>query len=248
VLFESAKDHLKLREFTPDQVLERQVARAMRATSDRLSAVKPVGATAAEFLTAIASSDPVPGGGSVSAYAGALAAALTRMVAGLTIGRKKYVAVEPEMTVVAANAESLADRLSALVDRDAEAYASVSAAYKLPKDSDAAVKLRDEAITKSLLGAAEVPLETARLCAEAAELASTVAAKGNSNAITDAGVAAMLAEVGCRGAAYNVRVNVMSLSDRSLGAHLEADAKALVTLAESHAKEACARVERALSS
>ena len=248
VLFDSAKDHLKLREFTPDQVLERQVARAMRATSDRLTAVKPVGATAGEFLTAIASSDPVPGGGSVSAYAGALAAALTRMVAGLTIGRKKYVAVEPEMTVVAANAEDLADRLSALVEKDAEAYAAVSSAYKLPKDSDAAVKARDEAITKSLLGAAEVPLETARLCAQAAELAATVAAKGNSNAITDAGVAAMLAEAGCRGAAYNVRVNVMSLSDRSLGAHLEAEAKALVASAGLHAKEACAQVERALSS
>ena len=134
------------------------------------------------------------------------------------------------------------------MEKDSEAYAAVSAAYKLPKDSDTAVKARDEAITKSLLGAAEVPLETARLCAQAAELAATVAAKGNSNAITDAGVAAMLAEAGCRGAAYNVRVNVMSLSDRSLGAHLEAEAMSLVALAESNAKEACAQVERALSS
>jgi len=247
VLFSGAKDHLKLKAFTPDQVLERQVARAMRATTE-LTAVKPVASTAGEFLHAIASSDPVPGGGSVSAYAGALSAALTRMVAGLTIGRKKYVAVEPEMTVVAANAESLADRLSALVEKDADAYAAVSAAYKLPKDSDVAAKVRDEAITNSLLGAAEVPLETARLCAQAAELAVTVAAKGNSNAITDAGVAAMLAEAGCRGAAYNVRVNVTSLSDRSLGAHLENEAKSIVESAALHAKEACALVERALSS
>jgi glutamate formiminotransferase / formiminotetrahydrofolate cyclodeaminase len=247
VLFSAAKDHLRLKAFTPDQILERQVARAMRATAE-VTAVKPVATTAGEFLEAIASSDPVPGGGSVSAYAGALSAALTRMVAGLTIGRKKYVAVEPEMTVVAANAENLADRLSALVAKDADAYAAVSAAYKLPKDSDVAAKARDEAITQSLLGAAEVPLETARLCAQAAELAATVAAKGNSNAITDAGVAAMLAEAGCRGAAYNVRVNVTSLSDRSLGAHLEHDAKSIVESAALHAKEACALVERALSS
>src|SRR6185503_16419908 len=120
VLFDSAKDHLKLREFTPDQVLERQVARAMRASS--LESQLSSSSTAADFLKDVASSDPVPGGGSVSAYAGALAAALTRMVAGLTIGKKKYAAVEPEMTVVAAAADSLAASLAALVDRDAEAY------------------------------------------------------------------------------------------------------------------------------
>lgn len=241
VLFEGAKDHLALRDFTPDQVLERQVARAMRA-----SAVGTPGASSAtptDFLAAISSSDPVPGGGSVSAYAGALAAALVRMVAGLTVGKKKYAAVEPEMTVVAASADSVAHSLSELVDRDADAYAAVSAAYKLPKDSPE----RSEQITNALLGAAEVPLETARLCAQAAELAATVAAKGNSNAVTDAGVAALLASAGCKGAAYNVRINVGSLSDRSLGAHLEAEANELVTIAAKYADEACGFVERALS-
>jgi len=241
VLFEASKDHLKLREFTPDQVLERQVARAMRAAEVDASATST--AAPADFLAAIASSDPVPGGGSVSAYAGALSAALVRMVAGLTIGKKKYLAVEPEMTVVAASADSLAVSLSKLVDRDADAYAQVSAAYKIPKDSPD----RNESITKALLGAAAVPLETARLCAQAAELAATVAAKGNSNAVTDAGVAALLASAGCRGAAYNVRINVASLTDRSPGAHLEAEANELVTIAAKHAEEASACVERALS-
>ena len=245
VLFESAKDHLKLREFTPDQVLERQVARAMRATAET-PALTRNSATAGEFLHAIASSDPVPGGGSVSAYAGALASALIRMVAGLTIGRKKYAAVEPEMTIIAANAEALADSLSRLVERDADAYAAVSAAYKLPKEPETAAGGRNEAITKALLGAAEVPLETARLCAQAAELASHVAAKGNSNALTDAGVAALLASAGCKGASYNVRINVASLTDRSLGAHLEREAVELVATAEKHAGDACAAVERAM--
>ena len=245
VLFDSAKDHLKLREFTSDQVLERQVARAMRASSDAAPSTTAA-TTAGEFLQAIASSDPVPGGGSVSAYAGALAAALVRMVAGLTIGRKKYTAVEPEMTLVAANAESLADSLSQLVERDAEAYAAVSAAYKLPKEPESAATTRSEEITAALLGAADVPLETARLCAQAAALASTVAAKGNSNAITDAGVAALLASAGCRGAAYNVRINVASLSDKSLGAHLEREARELVSAAEAHAADATAAVERAM--
>jgi glutamate formiminotransferase/formiminotetrahydrofolate cyclodeaminase len=242
VLLDASKDHLKLRDFTPDQVLERQVARAMRAAELETPAASS--ATPTGFLAAIASSDPVPGGGSVSAYAGALSAALIRMVTGLTIGKKKYVAVEREMTVVAANADSLVNSLARLVDRDADAYAQVSAAYKLPKDSAD----RDGAITKALLGAAEVPLETARLCAQAAELAATVAARGNTNAVTDSGVAALLASAGCRGAAYNVRINIASLSDRSVGAHLKAEAETLVTMAEKHAEEACGFVERALES
>lgn len=253
VLFEASKNHLKLQQFTPDQVLERQVARAMRSSSDLASDVASPHAsatsltTAGDFLKAVASSDPVPGGGSVAAYAGALSAALTRMVAGLTIGRKKYAAVEPEMTVLADNAEKLSEALSRLVDRDAEAYTAVSAAYKLAKEPDDAAAARAAAIEKALLGAAEVPLETARLCALAAALAVTVAVKGNSNAITDAGVAALLAEAGCRGAAYNVRVNISSLTDRSAGSRLEGEAVELVAAAALAAETACAAVEKALT-
>jgi glutamate formiminotransferase/formiminotetrahydrofolate cyclodeaminase len=253
VLFDAAKSHLKLDQFTPDQVLERQVARAMRASSELAPneasphAPETSRTTATDFLEAVASSNPVPGGGSVAAYAGALAAALIRMVAGLTLGRKKYAAVESEMTVVAGNAHALAEALSRLVERDAEAYAAVSAAYKLPKESEADAAKRSAAINESLLGAAEVPLETARLCAQAASLAAAVAGKGNSNAITDAGVAALLAEAGCRGAAYNVRVNVASLADRAAGAPLEKEAQDLVLAASQAAREACDAVEKSLA-
>jgi len=253
VLFEASKNYLKLAQFSPDQVLERQVARAMRASAEP----PPPGASPhapdtepsapTDFLEAVASSDPVPGGGSVAAYVGALSAALTRMVAGLTIGRKKYEAVESEMTLVAANADTLKQALAELVDRDAAAYSAVSAAYKLPRDSDAAARARDEAITAALLGAAEVPLETARLCAETCELAAAVAGKGNSSAITDAGVAALLAEAGCRGAIYNVRVNLNALADRSRGSHLEAEAGELIARVERAAAETAASVERALN-
>lgn len=249
VLFDAAKSHLRLEQFTPDQVLERQVARAMRAPEDLAAtgasrhAPETSRTTATGFLEAVASSDPVPGGGSVAAYAGALAAALIRMVAGLTLGRKKYAAVESEMTVLAGNAHKLLEALSRLVERDAAAYAAVSAAYKLPRD-DAS---RADAIERALLGAAEVPLETARLCAEAAALAANVAGKGNSNAITDAGVAALLAEAGCRGAAYNVRVNIISLADRASGAHLGEEAASLVEAAAASAEEASAAVEKALA-
>jgi formiminotetrahydrofolate cyclodeaminase len=199
--------------------------------------------TATDFVEAVASADPVPGGGSVAAYAGALSAALIRMVAGLTLGRKKYAAVESEMTVIAGNAHALAEALSRLVERDAQAYAAVAAAYKIPKDAES----RNDAIQTALLGAAEVPLETARLCAQAAALAAAVAAKGNSNAVTDAGVAALLAEAGCRGADYNVRVDVGSITDRTRGAALAAQAAELVRAAAQSAKEACAEVESGLT-
>ncbi|MBA3340569.1 MAG: glutamate formimidoyltransferase [Gemmatimonadaceae bacterium] len=252
VLLEASKHYLKLAQYTPDQVLERQVSRAMRASGVTASSEVTLGATPTaasstnDFLAAVASSDPVPGGGSVAAYAGALAASLIRMVAGLTIGRKKYVAVEAEMAVVAANAERLAKSLRELVDRDAAAYAAVSAAYKMPKDTSDAVAARDHAITDALFGAAEVPLDTARLCAESAELAAVVATKGNSNAMTDAGLAALLAEAGAKGAAYNVLVNVNSLADRSRGVRLAKKADALVTRAAAAASEATNAVDRAL--
>jgi glutamate formiminotransferase/formiminotetrahydrofolate cyclodeaminase len=169
------------------------------------------------------------------------------MVAGLTIGKKKYAAVESEMAAVADSADALTRELSRLVERDAAAYALVSGAYKLPKGNEAADAARSEAITKALLGAAEVPLETARLCVSVAELAARVAEKGNTNAVTDAGVAALLAEAACKGAAWNVRVNVASLSDRSAGAQLEREAIDLVAAASHAAAEAAAIVEKSVA-
>src|SRR5204863_565639 len=102
----------------------------------------------------------VPGGGSVAAHAGALGAALAQMVAGLTIGKKKYAAVDAEMKEAALKAAALGNRLSTLVKRDADAYAQVSEAYKLPKEPADAAARRTEAVTNALLKAAEAPLET----------------------------------------------------------------------------------------
>ena len=127
------------------------------------------------------------------------------MVAGLTIGRKKYVAVEADMKELATKAITLGKKLSALVKEDADSYALVSAAYKMPKENPEQVAARDAAIQSALVKAAEVPLETARACVAVAKLAATCAQKGNSNAVSDAGVAALLAEAACKGAAYNVR-------------------------------------------
>jgi glutamate formiminotransferase/formiminotetrahydrofolate cyclodeaminase len=236
VLFDTAVSHLQLTKFTPAQVLDRQVR-----------AVTGGGESVSGFVASVASSNPVPGGGSVAAHAGALGAALAQMVAGLTIGKKKYAAVDAEMKEAALKAAALGNQLAALVKRDADAYAHVSEAYKLPKEPADAAARRSEAVTNALLKAAEVPLETARAAAEVAQLAAMVAEKGNSNAVTDAGVAALLAHAAAKGAAYNVRVNIQSMDDKSKGQHLSREAEQLVKKASEYAEQATASVERALS-
>ena len=236
VLFDAAASHLQLRQFTPKQVLERQVREVMSG-----------GESVSGFVASVASSNPVPGGGSVAAHAGALAAALAQMVAGLTIGKKKYAGVDAEMKEAALKAVSLGNTLASLVKRDAEAYSLVSEAYKLPKEPADAAARRSEAVTNALLKAAEVPLETARASVEVAQIAALVAEKGNTNAVTDAGVAALLAQAACKGAAYNVRVNVQALDDKSKGETLAREAERLVKKSGELAERATSAVERALS-
>jgi glutamate formiminotransferase/formiminotetrahydrofolate cyclodeaminase len=217
VLFEAAARHIRLKNFTPDMVLERKVRTAI-AGGESLSG----------FVGSVASPSPTPGGGSVAAHAGALGAALAQMVAGLTMGKKKYAAVDAEMREIAVRAAGLGNTLSALVARDASAYAIVAAAYKLPSETPEQQAAKTAQVDDALMHAAEVPLETARACAAVAQLAMAVAERGNTNAASDAGVAALMAQAGCIGAAYNVRINVIALSDPSRGAALASEASALV--------------------
>ena len=228
VLVDAAVDHLQLRQFTVGQILERQVRETMSG-----------GQSVTSFVASVASAEPVPGGGSVAAHAGALAAAYFFFP---TVSPATICA-----SAAALEAVSLGNRLAALVKRDAEAYSKVSAAYKLAREPADAARHRTETITTALLAAAEVPLETARCCAEVARLAAVVAEKGNSNALTDAGVAALLADAGCRGAVYNVRVNVQALEDRSKGSALERDASELVREVGELTKKTTSIVERALT-
>ena len=138
------------------------------------------------------------------------------------------------------------NELSSLAQRDADAYGKVSAAYKLPGEGDEAARTKAAAVRDALLGAADVPLETARACAKVAELAARVAEQGNQNAVSDAGVAALLADAACRGAAYNVRINVAALENRADGAPLVDEAKRLVAQTAELAKRATDRVEAAI--
>jgi glutamate formiminotransferase/formiminotetrahydrofolate cyclodeaminase len=227
--------HIQLQRFTNEQLLEHRI-RAVLTPSPTLSS----------FRGAVAAASPTPGGGSVVAHVGALAAALAQMVAGLTVGRAKYAAVEGPMRDVIRDATALGSTLAALVDTDANAYGAVVAAYKLPKDPAAAAEVRRAAIAEAILGAAVVPLETARACAQVADLAAIVATNGNQNAASDAGVAALLAEAAARGAAYNVRINVAALADPARGQALAAEAQRLVESAQQARERAVAQVEKAL--
>ena len=234
-LFEAAARHVQLRNFTPEMVLEHKVRTAISG-----------GESVSGFIASVASNKPTPGGGSVVAHAGALAAALAQMVAALTIGKKKYASVDAEMKELALKAAALVNQLSTLVAKDAASYDAVSAAYKLAAEPDDAAARRKQAITKALLGAAEVPIETARACADVAELCAIVAVKGNANAISDAGVGALLAEAACRGAVYNVRINVSALDDESLGAGLVEEATQLLTRTRDRVRMATEAVDRAI--
>jgi glutamate formiminotransferase/formiminotetrahydrofolate cyclodeaminase len=244
-LFEAAAKYIGWRGYTPDAVLERQV-RAAAAGSAGTGAAGGASGTLAGFTAAVASSTPVPGGGTVVALVGSLAAALAQMVSALTVGRKKYAAVDAEMKELGLRAAHLVKRLAELKDEDAAAYTAVSAAYKLPKETPEQTTARNAAIQAGLMKAAEVPLETARWCGEVAELAAICAEKGNSNAVSDAGVAALLAEAACRGAAYNVRINVVGMPDKAKGEPLAKEAARLVSSCTQFAARATAAVEKQL--
>jgi glutamate formiminotransferase/formiminotetrahydrofolate cyclodeaminase len=234
-LIDAGLRHVQLRGFRADQLLEQRVRSALASSP-----------TLTSFTSAVAGPSPTPGGGSVVAHAGALAAALAQMVAGLTAGRPKFAAVDASMRDLAHEASTLGATLAILVDRDAAAYGAVSAAYKLPKEPPAAAETRREAITHALLGAAEVPLETARACARVAELAATAAVDGNKNAVSDAGVAALLADAATRGAAYNVRINVAAMPDAARGRHLVEEAHRLIDQAARAATRATTAVEQSM--
>ena len=165
------------------------------------------------FLDEVASSSPAPGGGSVAALAGALGAALTSMVCNLTIGKKKYADVEEEMQRVLKQSEELRAQFTSLMDRDTDAFNKVMEAFGLPKDSDAQRALRDAAIAAATKEATLVPLEVMKHCIDGLALAQKVAAKGNKNSVSDAGVSALMLHAGCEAAALNVRINLNSLSD-----------------------------------
>ena len=180
-----------------------------------------------EYLDKAAAGTAVPGGGSVAALNAALAAGLTEMVANLTIGKKKYAAVEAEMTALVEKASQLREKLTAAIDRDADAYTEVMAAYRLPKSTDEELALRKQKIQDAIKHAALVPMEVARQALAVIDLASQAILKGNKNAASDGAVAAMNARTAALAAIYNVRINLGSIDDQNFVEKLDQEVNQL---------------------
>jgi methenyltetrahydrofolate cyclohydrolase len=169
----------------------------------------------ADLLDAFASNDPVPGGGSAAALAGALGVSLLLMVAGMTRTKSGAPEETADLAAAAARLRPLRDRLVGLVDSDSEAYAAVATAFKLPKSTDEDKTARKAAIQTATKQATEVPLETMRACRDAVRHAVIVARCGNRNATSDVGVALELLVAGTRGAGLNVDINLGGLADEA---------------------------------
>ena len=167
------------------------------------------------FLEKTASGTPVPGGGSVSALSAALGAGLAEMVANLTIAKKGYEAVENEMKEIAEALQDLRKKLVAEVDKDANAYRDVLAAFKLPKDTEQEKEKRAEAIQGAMKNAARIPLGVAYDALQVMDLAEKAIQKGNRNAVSDGAVGAMMARTAALGALYNVKINLASVKDNA---------------------------------
>jgi len=172
-----------------------------------------VNMTVNEFAEELASDSPAPGGGSVAAVSGTLGAGLVSMVCRLTIGKKKYEAVEELMTQTLSEVETHRQALGRLVDEDTDAFNQVMAGFKLPRDTDEQKAERGRAIQLAFKQAADVPFSVCRHCVAVLKLIDAIAGKANANALSDLGVAGEAAMTGLRGAAMNVRINLPAITD-----------------------------------
>ena len=167
------------------------------------------------FLDELASSAPAPGGGSAAALAGAVGAALVSMVANLTLGKKDYVHVQDDIQRLVKESEALRLKCQELLDADVAAYSEVSRVSKMPRDTDEQKAIRSAAMQAALKNATAVPMELAQVCVDILRLCPEATVKGNVRAVSDVGVAALMAEAGLRAAALSVLINLGSIKDET---------------------------------
>ncbi|MBV1817281.1 cyclodeaminase/cyclohydrolase family protein [Anaerosalibacter bizertensis] len=185
--------------------------------------------TIKDYVNQVASNEPAPGGGSVSALVGSLGAALTSMVGNLTIGKKAYEKLDEvhrkELDENLVKVQDSIKKLNVFVDKDTEAFNKVMESFKLPKETEDEKRARSLAIEEATKGALETPLECAKECLEVLRLQKTFALYGNPNAITDVGVGALLAYSGLEGALFNVKINLAGLKDEKYIKNIEEEMK-----------------------
>jgi methenyltetrahydrofolate cyclohydrolase len=167
------------------------------------------------FLDKLASKSPEPGGGSVAALTGSLGAGLVSMVCSLTLGKEKYKDVQPQVEALIKESEKLRIEMQDLIQKDTEVYGGLSEVYKMPKNTDAEKAARTAKMQEALKLACQVPFEIGLKSLEVAKLAQRAAEIGNVAAVSDAGVAVLLAQACCQSAALNVKINVNSIKDEA---------------------------------
>jgi len=177
-----------------------------------------------EFVEALASKAPVPGGGGASALVGAIGIALGSMVGSLTVGKKKYADVEADIIAIMEKAEALRKELLRLVDEDAVVFEPLAKAYGIPKEDPARERIMEEALRL----ACTVPMDIMRLSARAIELQDEFAKKGSILALSDAGVGVIFCKAALQGASLNVFINTGSMTDKKYAGSIEAEADILL--------------------
>jgi len=198
------------------------------------------------YLDRLASNSPTPGGGSVAALVGALAAALGSMVANFTVGKEKFAAVEADVRRLLAGCEEVRAQLQALTQADMDEYAKVSAAYGMPRATDEEKAARTAAIQRALKDAAQVPLGAVVACHKVLSLNHELVDKGNPNLISDVGVSVALALAALECAALNVEINLASIKDEAHNARVRAQMEPLLAEAPAIEREVWGKVERAV--
>lgn len=212
-LNDAAVWYLQLDDFDSSQILEQRLYGAVTQQPTATG-------TDRSFLDELAAATPTPGGGSAAAFTGAAAAGLVSMVARLTVGKKKYAAVEAQMWSILEQAEALRADLTQAVQKDAGAFDAILAAMKMPKDTEEQQSARVSAMEEATRGAMLIPLDVAQKAVQVMGLAVQVASDGNINAISDAGSSAALARAAFTSASLNVRTNANALQDKSFATPL----------------------------
>jgi formiminotetrahydrofolate cyclodeaminase len=195
------------------------------------------------FFDELASDAPAPGGGAAVGMSVALGASLIAMVCRLTLGKKGFETAAATIGAALDQADALRHRGLVLAEQDALAFGEVSAAYRLPRASDAETMVRREAIQSWLLAAATVPLDAATVARDVAALAGSLVGRSNPRVVSDLGVAAATARAAIVGAALNVHVNTARLDDRETAAELDQRIDALVGETVDLAEDVVRRVE-----
>lgn len=202
--------------------------------------------TTEKFLAEAASSAPTPGGGSVSAFVGALAASMVSMVANLTVGKEKYKDVEPKVKEILAEAQSVLASLKSGLSQDIAEFSNFMAVLQMPKNTDEETAMRAAKMQEALISATDTPLSIAQNCFRALQLAQALAPIGNKGAISDVGVAAYLAESALKAAMFSVDINLPGIKDEAYQARVKAERERLFEEAAKICAETVAVVQSRL--